>query len=158
MARLSAEAAGGINVVAFLDMIAHAEGVERFSEHGGYDVMVGGGRFTSFAEHPRQLVWLPKYRIHSTAAGRYQFLWRTWNSLRSRLKLPDFGPASQDRAAIELLRENGSLVDIKKGWISSAVRKSRKTWASLPDAGYGQRELPLESLLVVYQRAGGQLA
>jgi muramidase (phage lysozyme) len=158
MARLSAEQAGGQNVVAFLDMIAHAEGVERFSEHGGYDVLVGGKTFTSYTEHPRKPVWLPKYRINSTAAGRYQFLWKTWNSLRNRLRLPDFGPASQDRAAIELLRETGALADIKKGWISSAVRKSRKTWASLPDAGYGQREVPLESLLAVYQKAGGQIA
>ena len=155
MARLAPDAAGGVNVVAFLDMIAHAEGVERFSEHQGYDVIVGGERMTRYADHPRKLVWLPKYRIHSTAAGRYQFLWRTWNTLRSRLKLPDFGPESQDRAAIELLRQTGALADIKKGWISSAVRKSRKTWASLPEAGYGQREVPLESLLAVYRKAGG---
>lgn len=101
MARLSAEQAGGQNVIAFLDMIAHAEGVERFSEHSGYDVMVGGKTFTSYDEHPRKLAWLPKYRINSTAAGRYQFLWKTWNSLRNRLRLPDFGPASQDRAAID---------------------------------------------------------
>ncbi|MEH6413885.1 glycoside hydrolase family 24 protein [Pseudomonas sp. CGJS7] len=158
MAKLSAEQAGGQNVVAFLDMIAHAEGVERFSEHSGYDVLVGGGRFTSYTEHPRKMVWLPKYRIHSTAAGRYQFLWKTWNSLRERLKLLDFGPISQDRAAIELLRENGSLADIQKGWIASAIRKSRKTWASQPSAGYGQRELSLEALLVVYQKAGGSIA
>lgn len=158
MARLTAEQAGGQNVVAFLDMIAHAEGVERFSHHGGYDVLVGGKTFTSYAEHPRKLVWLPKYRINSTAAGRYQFLWKTWNSLRNRLRLPDFGPASQDRAAIELLRETGALADIQKGWISSAVRRSRKIWASLPDAGYGQREVPLERLLAVYQKAGGQIA
>lgn len=158
MAHLSAEHAGGQNVIAFLDMIAHAEGVERFSEHSGYDVLVGGGCFSSYAHHPRKLVWLPKYRIHSTAAGRYQFLWGTWSSLRNRLKLPDFGPASQDRAAIEFLREIGALADIKKGWISSAVRKSRKTWASLPEAGYGQREVPLETLLAVYEKAGGQIA
>lgn len=158
MARLSAEQAGGQNVIAFLDMIAHAEGVERFSSHGGYDVLVGGKTFTGYTEHPRKLVWLPKYRINSTAAGRYQFLWKTWNSLRNRLRLPDFGPASQDRAAIELLRETGALADIKKGWISSAIRKSRKIWASLPDAGYGQREVPLEALLAVYQKAGGQIA
>ena len=78
--------------------------------------------------------------------------------IRDRIKLPDFGPVSQDRAAIELLRENGALADLKKGWVSSAVRRSRKTWASLPDAGYGQRELPLESLLAVYQKAGGHIA
>lgn len=158
MARLSAEEIGNQNVSAFLDMIAHAEGVERFSKQSGYDVLVGGGTFTGYREHPRKLVWLPKYRIHSTAAGRYQFLWRTWNSLRNRLELPDFGPASQDRAAIELLRETGALADIQKGWISSAIRKSCKTWASLPEAGYGQSELPLETLLAVYQKAGGQIA
>lgn len=158
MARLTADQAGGQNVAAFLDMIAHAEGVERFSKQHGYDVLVGGDCFTDYSKHPRLLVWLPKYRIHSTAAGRYQFLWRTWNSLQKRLDLPDFGPTSQDRAAIELLRENGSLADIHKGWIASAIRKSRKTWASLPNAGYGQRELPLETLLAVYLRSGGSMA
>lgn len=158
MARLTAEQAGGQNVVAFLDMIAHAEGVQKFSKQHGYDVLVGGDRFTDYSKHPRLLVWLPKYRIHSTAAGRYQFLWRTWNSSQTRLDLPNFGPAAQDRAAIELLRENDSLADIQKGWIASAIRKSRKTWASLPNAGYGQHELPMEALLAVYVTAGGRIA
>lgn len=158
MARIDAQTAGGQNVLAFLDMIAYAEGVERFSQDEGYDVIVGGERFTSYTQHPRKMVWLPKYRVHSTAAGRYQFLYRTWRVLRERLSLPDFGPVSQDRAAIELIREQGALADIKKGYVETALRKVRKIWASLPEAGYGQREVAIASLLAVYRKAGGTIA
>ena len=69
MARLSADAAGGINVLAFLDAIAFAEGVERFSEDDGYDVIVGGTTFSDYRMHPRVRVYLPRYRLHSTAAA-----------------------------------------------------------------------------------------
>jgi muramidase (phage lysozyme) len=156
MARLTPEAAGGRNVLAFLDLIAHAEGVERFSRDDGYDVIVGGTRFTDYRQHPQQRIWLPRYRVYSTAAGRYQFLWRTWNTLRQRLHLPDFGPLSQDRAAIELIREKNALIEIQQGRVVNAIDKVRTLWASLPGAGYGQREVALETLLTVYRQAGGQ--
>ena len=73
MAVISAQQAGGKNVVAFLDMIAWSEATDkpgqRTNDHG-YDVLVGGGLFTGYADHPRKLVALPKLGIKSTAAGR----------------------------------------------------------------------------------------
>lgn len=158
MAQLT-EAEAGHNVPAFLDMIAHAEGVARFSKgQDGYDVIVGGGTFSGYADHPRKLVNLPRYNIKSSAAGRYQFIIKTWDALAKQLKLKDFSPENQDRAAIQLIRERGALDDVKAGRFDAAVRKVANIWASMPGAGYGQREVALTDLRAVFQKAGGVLA
>ena len=160
MARLSHREAGGTNVLAFLDTLAHAEGVQRYSqfEQDGYDVIVGGSTFTDFRDHPRQSVYLPRYNIRSTAAGRYQFLIRTWDDLARRLKRSDLSPENQDRAAIQLIREQRALDDVKFGRFDQAVQKCRNIWASLPGAGYGQREHALDDLRAVFVKVGGTLA
>lgn len=149
---------GAKNILALLDTIAHAEGTTKYGEDDGYNVLVGGGLFADYSKHPRQLVWLPRYNIHSTAAGRYQFLWRTWNVLQQRMSLPDFGPESQDKAAIALIRDARAYNDASRGRIPEAIRKIAKIWASMPGAGYGQRELTMNSLCNVYESCGGRLA
>jgi muramidase (phage lysozyme) len=77
---------------------------------------------------------------------------------RDQLKLPDFGPISQDGWAIQLIKERKALDDIKTGRIESAIQKCRNIWASLPGAGYGQRENKREDLIAQYSAAGGVLA
>jgi muramidase (phage lysozyme) len=77
---------------------------------------------------------------------------------RDQLRLPDFGPVSQDRWAIQLIKERKAIDDIKAGRIESATQKCRNIWASLPGAGYGQREHKFEDLLAHYIAAGGVLA
>lgn len=147
--------AGGANVCAFLDTLAFSEGT-RGRGDDGYNVLVGGELFEGYDAHPNRSVWLPRYKVHSTAAGRYQFLGRTWRSLVAALNLTDFSPLSQDRGAIALVRGRGALEDVKAGRFAAAVRKCAKEWASLPGAGYGQRELTIEQLRAVYLAAGGQ--
>lgn len=144
------------NLRAFLDMIAFAEGT---SGPNGYRTLFGGGLFESFADHPNQLITrkLAGRPITSTAAGRYQFLRRTWVVLKDRLSLPDFGPESQDAAAVELIRERGALNDVYAGRLTVAVDKVRKIWASLPGAGYAQPEKSLNALAGAYTQAGGTL-
>jgi muramidase (phage lysozyme) len=155
MPRLSARDLGP-NVAAFLDMLAVSEGTSTItSSDDGYNVLVGGTLFTGYFAHPRQLVWLPRYKISSTAAGRYQFLARTWDDLAGRLRLPDFSPASQDRAAVELIRGRRALDVVRAGRFGDAVDRCRNIWASLPGAGYGQREHSLDRLRDVYLAAGG---
>lgn len=143
------------NVAAFLDMLAHAEGTSRFGDDEGYNVMVGGGLFDSYTDHPRQSVWLPAYEIRSTAAGRYQFLVGTWDDLVDRFGLPDFTPASQDLGAVHLIRQCRALSLIHDGRIREAIHACRRIWASLPGAGYGQREVATDELLSVYITSGG---
>ena len=149
---------GGHNICAFLDMLA-SPGVEGTSNRGddGYNVIVGGQLFSGYQLHPNRSIWLPRYRIYSTAAGRYQFLNKIWLSLQRMLKLPDFSPKSQDLGAIELIRENGALDLVREGRVRAAITRCNKTWASLPGAGYGQREAKMSALLDIYRAAGGTL-
>lgn len=157
MARIDLSEMGqaGANICAFLDMLAYAEGTTLFGGDDGYNVIVGGTLFKSYEHHPRIYVPLSKLRITSSAAGRYQFLAKTWDALKAKLSLPDFGPVSQDRAAIQLIRERKAYQDVKNGDIRTAISKCRNIWASLPGAGYGQREHKLSDLLAVYSKAGG---
>lgn len=162
MPRLSAAQAGGTNVCAFLDLIAWSEGTDNGRQptnDDGYDVVVGGGLFDSYADHPRRLVDLPALGIKSTAAGRYQILSRYWDHYRKQLGLAGgFTPDNQDRVALQLIRECKALDDIKAGRIEQAISKCRSRWASLPGAGYGQHEHKVGNLLAAYSKAGGVLA
>lgn len=161
MPRITAAAAGGANLCAFLDMIAWSEGTDngRQPTHDhGYDVLVGGSLFSGYADHPRKLITLPALGIRSTAAGRYQLLARYWDHYRQQLGLRDFGPISQDRVALQQIKEQGALGDIGAGRIQAAIAKCRNIWASLPGAGYGQREHQADDLLAQYIAAGGVMA
>ncbi|MNU79416.1 Phage lysozyme [compost metagenome] len=159
MARLSEKEAGGRNVLAFLDMLAVSEGTDdgrQPTKDDGYDVLVGGKLFTGYADHPNVLVRLSA-TLSSTAAGRYQILFRYWPHYRDLLELPDFGPQSQDRYAIQQIKERRAIADIQAGRFDEAVAKVRNIWASLPGAGYGQHEQKIERLRDAYVRAGGVL-
>jgi muramidase (phage lysozyme) len=94
----------------------------------------------------------------STAAGKFQIVKKTWIAVKNKLQLPDFSPASQDRAAIELLRQRGALGPLARGDFAGAVAAAKKEWASLPGAGYGQGERTIAWLTARYQEAGGMLA
>ncbi|MGC1098568.1 glycoside hydrolase family 104 protein [Pantoea agglomerans] len=161
MSEISAAQAGGKSVCAFLDMIAFSEGTDNGKQKTndrGYDVVVGGGTFSNYADHPRKLISLPALKIKSTAAGRYQILSMYFDAYKKQLRLPDFSPLSQDLIALQLIRECKALDDIKAGRIELAINKCRSRWASLPGAGYGQHEHKIDSLLMAYRNAGGAVA
>lgn len=141
------------NLKAFLTMIQHAEGTYG---QNAYRMHYGGQLFNSYAHHPN--IAITKNGITSTAAGAYQILFRTWTSVQQALQLPDFSPSSQNKAAIELIRRRGALTAVLAGRFEEAVEKCKKEWASLPGAGYGQRERSLALLTDVYKNAGGRLA
>lgn len=146
------------NLVAFLDTLAYSEGTDKPGQptkDRGYDVLVGGGLFTGYADHPRKLIDLPRLGIKSTAAGRYQILARYFDVYKAQLKLPDFSPRSQDLIAIQLIRECKALDDIDAGRIADALGKCKSRWASLPGANYGQHEHKLDTLIAVFKRRGG---
>lgn len=145
------------NRAAFLDMIAYSEGT---SGVNGYRTLFGGSLFASFDDHPRMYFDFTNskgQKLKTSAAGRYQFLIKTWDELARKLSLPDFSPASQDAACLELIRQRGALGDVEAGRVETAINKCAKTWASLPGAGYSQPERKLTSLLTAYQQSGGQI-
>lgn len=112
------------NLAAFLETIAASEG-------SNYDTVVGGGKFSDYSDHPNR-VGLITGDGKSTAAGRYQITGTTWRRIKRKLGLTDFSPESQDRAAIELLRERGALPHVLNGDIDSAISKLGDEWQSLP--------------------------
>lgn len=144
------------NLAAFLSMIAVSEGTAGKGDDG-YNVLVGGTLFDGYADHPRVLVDLGK-GLKSTAAGRYQILERYFDVYRVQLHLPDFGHVSQDAIATQMIRECHALDDVVSGNFPAAVSKCASRWASLPGAGYGQRENTLADLESAYTQAGGMLA
>ena len=155
------------NLRAFLDAIAFSElGRDLLAESdNGYDVIVGSrpghvDLFDSYRNHPHKLV---KVRIKgrevaSTAAGRYQILARYADHYMRELRLRDFGPLSQDRIAIQMIRECRALDDVEAGRFAEAIHKCKSRWASLPGAGYDQHENSLIALQNAFVLAGGTLA
>lgn len=158
---ISAQEAGDLKVCAFLDMIAWSEGTSedrhRTTQFDGYDVIVTGSDgpeiFTDFSTHPFANGRPAKHitgTLFSSASGRYQFLRTHWVHYRDLLLLPDFGPLSQDKWAIRLIRERRALVDIENGNIYSAIQRCANIWASFPGAGYDQPENKMEKLIQVF--------
>lgn len=167
---------GHSNRIAFLDMLAVAEGTSTSpaTRMRGYDVIVTGvdGKpetFDDFAAHPfapeypgnnhmrRPSKVINKSGLTSNASGRYQFMLVHWDHYRDQLSLPDFGPESQDKWALQLIRERSALPLIDAGSLSEAVARCRNLWASLPGAGYGQPEHSFERLRTAYMNAGGMV-
>ncbi|CBV42534.1 glycoside hydrolase family protein [Halomonas elongata] len=167
MPRITHETGGG-NVCALLDTLAYAEiGPDLLAaSDDGYDVLVGSvpgdvHLFASYADHPLPTDDLAiEYAdgVYSTAAGRYQILNTYWPHYKRQLGLPDFSPESQDRYAIQQLREQGALTLILDGYFKRAIAAASNIWASLPGAGYGQPEHEHETLARVYVEAGGLLS
>jgi lysozyme len=156
------------NTSAFLWMIRVGEGT---ASDNGYNELCGGGFVDDLSDHPANLGWrgLPLSDTQcrgagrgpgcvSTAAGAYQFIKPTWNSLKNNIGLPDFSPASQDAAAVEMIRQRGALDAVQAGDITTAIQKCASTWASFSGAGYGQNEVALQTMIDNYTAAGGALA
>lgn len=131
--------------------------------NNGYDVLVGSTKaspvlFPSYADHPRMRIEIPRLGIVSTAAGRYQVLERYYDAYKVLLKLTDFSPRSQDLIAQQQISERrGALPAIDAGQLNQAILLCSSLWASLPGAGYGQREQGYGPLRQAYLGAGGEL-
>ena len=169
MSEITKEQAGSARIPPFLDMIAWSEGTStsKYTKDRGYDVIVGGVStppgpfpkvFTSYADHPNIRVTVNKSGLVSTAAGRYQQLYRYWPAYKKQLRLADFGPLNQDFLAIQLIREQKALDDVREGRIAEAIAKCNNIWASFYGSPYGQRTHPLEDMLATYKVFGGTLA
>ncbi len=145
------------NRAAFLTTIAISEGTQEIGDRG-YNALFGGLTFTSYADHPRKTFFIPRLNIKTTAAGRYQILEHIYDYYKAILKLPDFSPDSQDKIALELIRECQALADVDAGYLSSAITKCSSRWASFAGNHYGQPTTPMGVLMAAFSKAGGKLA
>jgi lysozyme len=149
--RMKSLAQSNANVRAFLYTIRQCEGT---AGSDGYQIINGYCKFNDFSAHPNRKCSTGT----STAAGAYQFVYATWRGLQSKLMLSDFSPASQDAAAVELIRERGALDDVLNGDVDAAVRKLSNTWESFT---YGKTSQPHKSLATIknyFTGAGGNIA
>lgn len=148
------------NIAAFLAAIRYAEGTSRKPDP--YRVVFNYKvTLRNLSDHPYNTGEWKGATYNgklTTAAGAYQITITTWRGLKSKLGLKDFSPASQDKAAIELIRYRGALDLVKSGQFAEAVIKVNKEWASMPGAGYGQPEKKLAELTTVFKNNGGQIA
>lgn len=124
------------NVAKFLGVLGQAEGA-------GYGTIVGGSEFNNYTEHPR-VVGLRTAEGPSTAAGRYQITKTTYDDTAKKLGINDFSPASQDKIAIQLIKDKGAYEDVVRGDYNSAMKKLGGVWASLPSSKYSQPKLTQE--------------
>lgn len=129
---------------AALDTIAWAEGGK------SYFTLYGGGSFSG-SQHPNRAITSGPYT--STAAGRYQFLYRTWIEIQRRLGLPDFTARSQDIAALDLINQRGQLGKLLNGDFEGMMKGLGCAWAALPYATCGQTRRPLAQTMDYYRRA-----
>jgi muramidase (phage lysozyme) len=156
MARISVDEAGGINVLAMIDVVAVSEiGPELMAvSDDGYNVIVGSTPenpilFNDYSKHPR----VYETAENSTAAGRSQWIWPTWKAMIARYEYNDFTPITQDRATIAKFRERGAMQAILAGKIEQAIVWCNHEWASFSSAGYGQHENKMAYLVDAYNKA-----
>lgn len=132
------------NVEKFLFLITSTEGTDK--QGTPYNELFGYDNFTDYSKHPN--IRVTKNGYTSTAAGRYQILKRTYDSL----KMKDFTPASQDRAAIQLINNAGAYNDVIKGDFVTAIKKTNRIWASLPLSPYGQPTWTMKRALLFLKK------
>jgi muramidase (phage lysozyme) len=136
------------NARKWLDAIAYAEGTDRnLTGDNGYNVIFGGGTFKDLSRHPDRVISGGGYS--SAAAGRYQFMPDTWKGTAAKLGLKDFGPAAQDLAAVQLMKQRG-IDPYSAPFNPQNIAKLAPEWASLPTlAGksyYGQPVVSFEKI------------
>lgn len=163
------------NLSAFLAMIRKSETGR--SDDGAYMIFYGGSTFANLADHPAltgEKAGVPLSDAMckgaglgpgcvSTAAGAYQINKPTWNDVRQDKGdgfgyLADFSPASQDIAAVRLLRKSGAVDQLMAGDFSGAVTLASGRWASLAGSTSGQAQHGVQTLLSWFADFGGAVS
>ncbi len=143
---------------AFLDTIAYAEGTTSVAlkkTASSYGVMVGGGIFTDYAQHPYKTSAMPdvicvrrdaggKCTLASSAAGRYGFMPKTYKGLKDAGFFQEgFQPFEQDKGALKLAEDAGVNLQTLKEATSDVMwdsiwNKVAPIWASIINSNTGK--------------------
>lgn len=147
------------NVGAFLRVIREGESSQKPT---AYQMRWGGLKkpvayFDDFSRHPRIFEPTTGGR-QSSAAGAYQIVATTYDSIAPSLGITDFSPASQDALAVALIDRRAALDDVMAGRIERAIVKLRPEWTSLPGAAESNGWYTMDRALEVYAKYGGRLA
>lgn len=151
---------------AILDMIAKCEGTDGpdgYRALFGYHPTLRPDRVfdNGFACHPNikfPFTQTDGTQNYSTAAGRYQFIFRTWTQDAEAVGAPNFSPAWQDEVALYEIEKHGALDDVDAGRLQDAIDKISGIWASLPSSTYPQPKRNYSFALAAFRNAGGVVA
>lgn len=145
------------DVLAFLRVIRERESSQTDDAYRMRWTPRGVAYFNDFKDHPR----IDEPRADgrtSSASGAYQFTRTTWDDVVSSVGsdlLPDFSPASQDRAAVALLIMRGVFQLLMVDDVQGAIVKARPTWTSLPGASESSASWTMAKALEVFVKWGG---
>jgi muramidase (phage lysozyme) len=131
---------------AMLDTIAFTEGTRNHGKDG-YNVTFGYRYFDSCEVHPN--IKVCSGSLCSTAAGRYQFLNKTYVGL----KMPSFWPEDQERGALELIERRGVTLPasaLTATQFANALDKLSYEWSSFPPGRYGTPRRTLDEIRAEY--------
>jgi muramidase (phage lysozyme) len=128
-------------IAAFLNTVSEAEGT---NVSNSYKIIVGLGKggqdapayLTDYGQHPN-IVGMVTSHGPSTAAGRYQIVYKTWKGLvEQNPELKDFSPDNQDKAAWILAKSDYRKKlgrdleqDLKAGY-TDGLKALNTTWTS----------------------------
>ena len=146
---MSNSAAISPNARRWLNTISFAEGTwDARSGQPRYAITFGYRPIGDLSKHPDRVIKSGGYA--SAAAGAYQFMPGTWAGVQQKLRLPDFGPISQDLGALQLIRARGVNPD-KDPITPQTLAKLAPEWASIPTlrggSYYGQPSKPASTLI-----------
>jgi len=113
------------NMQKYLASIGTREGTDTH----GYNTQVGGSRFEDLSKHPNNPTVVTDAGV-STAAGKYQITGTTFRGLQKQYGFQDFSAATQDKAAVALIKEKGADKDIASGNFTAADSKLTGVWDS----------------------------
>lgn len=136
---------------ALLDTIAFTEGTRGHGKDG-YNVTFAYRYFDRCDDHPNLKICSGK--LCSTAAGRYQFLYKTYVGL----KMPNFWPEQQELGALELIERRGvELPDapLTATQFANALDRLSYEWSSLPPGRYGTPRRTQSEIREEYCRLAG---
>jgi len=124
--------------LAILDLLAYSEGTLGRSQNGydvvfGYRVIVGWNENSTIAHGLNN--WVSSGSVVSSAAGRYQFIAKTWVGINNGVNVP-LSKTNQDNAAIRKIKERLgglSINDIDgRDYFYNVLQALAPEWASIP--------------------------
>lgn len=142
------------NVQAFSRVVREKESSN--DDEKAFHLLFGGTRFESFTDHPRIYFPLEGGR-RTSAAGAFQILASTWDSLQKVYHFADFSPPNQCLAFVALVEGRGALGDVLGGDIASALIKCQKEWTSLPGAAESSSSWTVEKAIALFKSYGGRI-
>lgn len=134
-------------VKVLLTFISLCEGTTRSPyDVGGYNIVVGGSKFSNFTKHPRIRIRL-RPGLVSDAAGKYQILSSTYDGLVKNYGFKDFSAKSQDLMALALILEKPNAKRIIEQLdYHSFCECASWIWASILPSRYGQSWLTKDKM------------